>query len=87
MDFWNKQKVIDLGLQLKQKDLDIEHLKNENEILRKKINGERVCGRICSKCEHGIKIGVNWYGCGNLYQNDIYECELDIKCKDFKKKE
>lgn len=81
MDFWNKQKVIDLKLQLKQKDLDIEHLKNENEILRKKIS------RICSKCEHGIKVDVKWYWCGNVYQNDIYECELDVTCKDFERKE
>lgn len=85
MDFWNKQKVIDLELKLKQKDLDIEHLKNENEILRKKISGERVCGRICSKCEHGIKICG--YTVGNIYIQDTYECELDIKCKDFKRKD
>lgn len=82
MDFWNRQKVRELELDISHKDSEIESLTNRLRLAEKKIQGERVCGGYCKTCVHAIE-GMN-YSLGCCYTS--YTCELDCKCKDFQRK-
>ena len=68
-------------------------IRNEAEILRRKLKGERVCDNYCECCQHSYKIDET---CSDScrYQayrkQDIedvnynkYNCLLDCKCSDF----
>lgn len=85
MDFWNKRKVRELELRLESRDSKVEQLEEENNRLRKKISGERVCSEVCGKCKYGICI--SGYNLGGIYVQSYYKCELDNKCKDFMRKD
>lgn len=54
-------------------------LQKENEELKKKLAGDRVCDGYCTECVNGI-IKKGAYG-----RTDYY-CKLDCKCMDFKRK-
>lgn len=81
MGFWNRKKVRNLEFEISYKDSEIESLKNQLQLTEKKIKGGRVCDGYCKSCCHAIV--VQNYCMGGLYQS--YSCELDCKCKDFKR--
>lgn len=53
----------------------------EIELLKRQINGDRVCDSYCEKCKHGIVSISSFLG------GTTYKCQLDCKCNDFLQKE
>lgn len=82
MDFWNREKVKNLQQEVETKTHRYNQLNEELELLKKKLRGERVCDGYCKTCIHSIE--QEQYAYGGVYTT--YTCELDCKCKDFKRK-
>lgn len=83
MDFLNRDKVRRLESENKDRDDVIFRLEKRADETEREIRGERVCNECCSVCGHGIK-KVSYYPYIGSCEN--YICELDCKCKDFRRK-
>lgn len=75
------KKVRELESAISSMEAKIDRLTAENEKQRKMLNGDRVCSSLCEFCENSVR---HWQCLGGYY---TYECLLDCKCADFKKKE
>lgn len=63
---------------------EIERPKEENEKLRKQINGERVMGNYCKACANSYNYTEVCDGAPIPYTRTVTGCRLNLKCKDFK---
>lgn len=83
MDFWNREKVMELRRTICDLQDDNVRLKEMLDKAEKKLRGERVCDGYCKTCIHSIE--QEQYAYGGVYTT--YTCELDCKCKEFQKKD
>lgn len=84
--FFKKQLRID-ALNAENRDLasDLAWYKDEYHKMKAQLRGGRVRSSYCEKCEHGVQQRVDAMGLGSY--KVIWDCALECKCKDFKKKE
>ena len=83
MDLFNKDALLKMTRRAEEAENLAKALKKENEELKSRICGDRVCDGYCNICNHGIK-KQSFSPIDGLC--DTWICELNCKCKDFEKK-
>lgn len=82
MDIFNKKKIVKYEEDLVHMKQDMDALRKENDTLKRKINGERVCSGYCAVCKNRIEETHYGFAIGSY---KTYSCALDCRCKDFER--
>lgn len=77
-----KKRIAELESEIARLSVELKSKNDEINSLKSRLSGDRYCSTFCQRCIHAISYSA-YSAFGGTYTS--YMCELDNKCKDYKK--